>query len=668
MARSPEQWHRLYLVFVVLNAVGFGGGGGLLVTLPAVEERLIICMTIAITAEMAPSRLYNPRAFALFAGITLALMAAGLAWTGESLSLILAGMTIAYLGLLLLLNRPQHRAQRDQIAISIANADLSSRLDAALRDTRVALADANASRAQIEATRDAAEAARREAEIANQAKSTFLATMSHEIRTPMNGVLGMMDVLEAQGLPATQRATIGTMRESATALLRIIDDILDFSKIEAGALDLEATPFSLSTLVAGAAATFRPQAAAKGLSLVAAVAPGSADALVGDPTRVRQILYNLLGNALKFTAQGGVMLKARTEPMREGRARVILSVEDTGVGMTAEQMARLFQPFAQADSSTTRRYGGTGLGLSIVRRLARAMGGDATVQASPDIGSTFTVTLDLAAAPDGATLLVAESEATRNPLPLRRLRRRPGRVLVVDDHPVNREVLVRQLAILGIDADTAVNGRDGLARWHDGRYALVLADVHMPEMDGFAMTSAIRDEEASRGMPRTPIVAVTAHALVGQDERSRAAGMDDWLAKPIGLQRLLSACDRWLPPSTDPGEADQATEEVFDRDVLGTFYEGDQEAIAGVLGKFRETLAASRAEIERASAESDGAALSAAAHRLRGAALAVGATAVAEAARLVEEAAARPQDGTSIDLLTPLREALDRTEAEINTA
>jgi len=661
-AHSLRQWSRRYVALVVLNAIGFGGGGALLITLPAPEPRLVVCLVIAITAEMAPSRLYDPRAFAAFAGTTLGLMAMGLAWTGGTLPLTLAGMTIGYLGLLLLLNKPQHRAQREQIQVSIANADLSAQLDKALRDTQTALADAHASRAQIEATRDAAELARREAEIANQAKSTFLATMSHEIRTPMNGVLGMMDVLEANGLPPSQRATVATMRESATALLRIIDDILDFSKIEAGALDLEAAAFSLSALVEGAAATFRPQAAAKDLSLVAAVAPGSADALVGDPTRVRQILYNLLGNALKFTAQGGVMLKARTEPLSEGRARVILSVEDTGVGMTADQQARLFQPFAQADSSTTRRYGGTGLGLSIVRRLARAMGGDATVSASVGTGSTFTVTLVLAAAPDGATLVSTGPEAVSPPRPVARARRRTGRVLVVDDHPVNREVLVRQLAILGVDADTAIDGRDGLATWRAGNYALVLADLHMPEMDGFAMTAAIRAEETSRAAPRTPIVAVTANVVAGQDERSRAAGMDDWLAKPIGLDHLRAACDRWLPP---PAEAD-LREPAIDRDVLGTFYEDDRAAIAGVLGKFRQTIAASRSEIERAMDAADSAALGDAAHRLRGAALAVGATAVAEAARQLEEAATLPEDVKRRDALPPLRAALDRTEAEID--
>ena len=228
--------------------------------------------------------------------------------------------------------------------------------------------------------------------------------MSHEIRTPMNGVLGMIEVLERQGLNEAQRRTVSTMRESAQALLRIIDDVLDFSKIEAGRLELEATAFSLSGLVEGVLDTFRPQALAKGLTLDAEIDAGSQDALVGDPTRVRQILFNLLSNAIKFTERGGVRVRAGTLPLGGGSTRATLAVTDTGIGLDAEQLARLFQPFVQADSSTTRQFGGTGLGLSIVRRLAQAMGGDVAVESAPGAGSTFTVTLTLHAAPADSPL------------------------------------------------------------------------------------------------------------------------------------------------------------------------------------------------------------------------------------------------------------------------
>ena len=521
------------------------------------------------------------------------------------------------------------------------------------------------------------ERARDEAEAANRAKTTFLATMSHEIRTPMNGVLGMMDVLEAEidGVdPVARRRTLATMRESAGTLLRIIDDILDFSKIEAGGLELEAAEFSLSRLVEGAVEAMRPQGARKRLDLVAAVAPGSADALVGDAERLRQIVFNLLGNAVKFTERGGVMLKARTEPLGEARTRVILSVEDTGVGMTEAEMARLFEPFAQADSSTTRRYGGTGLGLSIVRRLARAMGGDATVASIAGAGSTFTVTVDLMAAPEpkaagagmAASLPAVSSLRARTPtLP------REGRgsddartatttadaVLVVDDHPVNREVLTRQLEILGIAADTAVDGHDGLATWRRGAYALVLADVHMPGLDGFGMTAAIRALEAGEARPRTPIVAVTANAMAGEDERCRAAGMDGYLAKPVSLDRLRATLAAWLPaerspapaatpPAGDaPGHAAEASPgdaggqlAVLDRSVLQAFYGDDVAAIADLHARFLDTARAARVEIGTALAARDASLAATIAHRLKGSALAIGAQATADAADRLERA------------------------------
>ncbi|MEN3379764.1 MAG: hypothetical protein V7604_5119, partial [Hyphomicrobiales bacterium] len=271
----------------------------------------------------------------------------------------------------------------------------------ALKTREEALA---AAKETAETARDAAEKERAEAEAANQSKSTFLATMSHEIRTPMNGVLGMIDVLQRQGLDGPQKRTVSTIRDSAQSLLRIIDDVLDFSKIEAGRLELEETAFSLSGLIEGVANTFRQQAIAKGLALDVDIDAGSDDALVGDPTRVRQVLFNLLGNALKFTERGRVMLHAGTSPQGGGLTEVAISVSDTGIGLSEEQRARLFQPFAQADSSTTRRFGGTGLGLSIVRRLAQLMKGDITVESQENSGSTFTVRLMLHAAPADSPL------------------------------------------------------------------------------------------------------------------------------------------------------------------------------------------------------------------------------------------------------------------------
>jgi signal transduction histidine kinase/DNA-binding response OmpR family regulator len=551
----------------------------------------------------------------------------------------------------------------DQAVIAIETARLVDELKS--REEAIA-----AAKEAAESARDVAERERAAAEAANQAKSTFLATMSHEIRTPLNGVLGMVEVLEREGLGKAQQQTVATMRESAHALLRIIDDVLDFSKIEAGRLELEETAFSLSELVHSVVATFRQQTAAKGLALHLDIAPGSADALIGDPTRVRQILLNLVGNALKFTERGSIRISAGSEPLGTGRTVLTLAVTDTGIGLSPEQCAGLFQPFAQADSSTTRRFGGTGLGLSIVRRLAQLLQGNVKVESKVGVGSIFTVTLALRAAPAGSPLRNLTQSASR-PRSKRKGSKRP-KVLVVDDHPVNRDVLVRQLNLLGIAADAADDGAAAFKAWSRGGYAAVLTDLHMPEMDGYELAQRIREAEAEGRETRTPLIAVTANALKGEEQRCLTIGMDAYITKPIGMDRLQATLERWLRVEDQCAEPTVATGagqvEPIDRSVLGAWLGDDAAAVTSLLRKFARSAREAEGEIGAAVRSGNLAAAAATAHKLNGAARSVGAIGVAETSAAIERAG-KAGDGTACrDALGPLASELRRVLTEMQVS
>jgi signal transduction histidine kinase/CheY-like chemotaxis protein/HPt (histidine-containing phosphotransfer) domain-containing protein len=525
----------------------------------------------------------------------------------------------------------------DQAVIAIENVRLFEELQAA--------------REAAERERDIAEAARAEAEAANRAKSTFLAAMSHEIRTPMNGVLGMMEVLERSRLEPSQARSLAVMRESAHALLRIIDDVLDFSKIDAGRMDIEAMPFSLSELVAGTVETMLPQALQKRLALFADPPGAGPDWITGDPMRVRQILFNLVGNAIKFTERGFVRVSTGSHARGDGSVLVSVTVIDSGIGLDEATRARLFEPFTQADSSTTRRFGGTGLGLSIVRRLAQLMGGDVTVESAPREGSRFTVTLCLArAGPAAAAAPIAWQYVPAPMMP----QKSAARLLVADDHPVNLEVILRQLELLGLSAEVAEDGATALALWRKAPHALVLLDLHMPVLDGFGLAKAIRHEEAKRGLPRTGLIAVTADALKGEDMRCFAAGMDGFLPKPVSIDALARTLARWMPDlvaTAAPGDVPAGA--LFDPEALRSLFGGDAARLAGLLQNFADSAARDIAALRRAP---DAKQLAAAAHRLNGAARMAGARLMAERAMRVE-AAAKAGD------LASTRRAADGMEA-----
>jgi two-component system, sensor histidine kinase and response regulator len=389
------------------------------------------------------------------------------------------------------------------------------------------------------------EAARRKAEEATSVKSGFLATMSHEIRTPMNGVLGMMALIEETRLDTDQREYLDTARRSGEALLAIIDDILDLSKLEAGRMDVEAAPYAPLRAIDDVAKLLRPLASDKGLDLIVGVSGDLPTAVTGDGRRVRQILLNLVGNALKFTTEGFVRMEAAIHTDPDGRRWLCIAVTDSGIGIDPATLARLFTEFTQADASTTRRFGGTGLGLAISRRLATLMGGRISVASTPGQGSTFTLTLPAQAAE------LAEPTPVR-PAAVRRSREagRPA-VLLVEDNAVNQLVAMRMLQLEGCDVDIAANGIEAIAsveaRIHldEPSYDLVLMDCHMPEMDGFEATRRLRSmASVPSGLP---IVALTASVLAEDRERCREAGMDAALAKPLQRTALAETLAQWVP-------------------------------------------------------------------------------------------------------------------------
>jgi len=508
---------------------------------------------------------------------------------------------------------------------------------------------------------------------ANRAKDSFLATMSHEIRTPLSGMLGMLELLSLTQLNSEQKKTLQAARESGNSLLRILSDILDWSKIEAGKLGLSPQATSLKLLLQEVVTTYSHVASAKGLALRQHVDVRLSPAHFVDSLRLSQILNNFVSNAIKFTKKGEVEVRADLLERSDGAEQVRFSVRDTGIGIDQEQQSSLFRDYTQATASTARMYGGTGLGLAISRRLLDLMQGQIDLVSTPGRGSTFSITLTLPVTemePEQS----ADAMANLSVHPIVQVGANALTVLVVDDHPINLALLARQVEVRGLRARRAEDGEAARTLWREGGISLVITDLHMPKMDGYELTAAIRSIEIAEARPRMPIIANTANALSEENERCHAAGMDEVMVKPATLAKLRATLLHWLPELSDIAAATPVHEvdrmyqvALEDADAPIDYAElrnivPDRAGQIALLSNFQVHQHTDLDKLMEELDKGDLAGTALTAHRIKGASRMVGAKVLASAYAAIEQAAKQNDLEGARAAMHTLSAAVDRFE------
>jgi signal transduction histidine kinase/ActR/RegA family two-component response regulator len=538
-AAETHRWELRFVAVSGVTGLSWGVGAWLFYT---PEDSIYRVMVVLVIAGMTTgaSRLLAPIRNANLAYVYFSIgpLMAKLLLNPDTRSYTMGMFCVLYLAYMSIAARQQAGTLHRTVRLGYENAALVESLGAAKERAERLNAELSAEIQRREGVETELRQASASALAASQAKSDFLATMSHEIRTPMNGIIGMLRIVSDTPLTPDQRDHIETASTSADKLLDLLSNILDFSKIESGHLELERIVFSPGALVQQVADLLRPRAAAKSLELVASIDPALPAGVLGDPTRLRQVLFNLLGNAIKFTDRGRITLSATVATAENGRCAVTFRVADTGIGIDPDAQARLFRPFTQGDSSMSRRFGGTGLGLAISQKLVDAMGGTVAAESNPGQGAVFHFTLPFETA--APSPIIPARSAT-----LPRLR---GRVLVVEDDRVNQRVILHILKQLGLETNLAEDGEAAVTMALDASWDAILMDCQLPHLDGLEATRRIRARH--RGAP-LPIIALTANAGTHDRAACFAAGMDDFLSKPVRVEILAATLQKWLPRSAD---------------------------------------------------------------------------------------------------------------------